>query len=75
MDYIREILLDERTLGRGWFKPEYIRRVLGEHIEGRVNHRLLIWSLLSFEWWNRLFLDDSAPGASARTAVRGATTA
>ena len=21
------------------------------------NHRLLIWSLLCFEWWNRLFID------------------
>ena len=23
----------------------------------KVNHRLLIWSLLCFEWWNRLFID------------------
>jgi len=57
MDYIREILLDERSLGRGYFKPDYIRRMLNEHLEGRINHRLLIWSLLSFEWWNRLFID------------------
>jgi asparagine synthase (glutamine-hydrolysing) len=57
MDYIREILLDPRTLSRGWFQEGYIRRTLDEHIEGRVNHRLLIWSLLCFEWWNRLFVD------------------
>jgi asparagine synthase (glutamine-hydrolysing) len=72
MDYIREILLDERTLSRGWFKPEYVRRVLNDHLEGRVNHRLLIWSLLSFEWWNRLFLDGDAPTALAsRRSVAG----
>jgi asparagine synthase (glutamine-hydrolysing) len=75
MDYVREILLDERTMSRGWFKPEYVRGVLNDHIEGRVNHRLLIWSLLSFEWWNRLFLDDSASDALPRPAARGASTA
>jgi len=72
MDYIRKILLDERTLSRGWFKPAYVQRVLNEHLEGRVNHRLLIWSLLSFEWWNRLFLDDTAPDALPHSASGGA---
>jgi asparagine synthase (glutamine-hydrolysing) len=61
MDYIQEILLDERALSRGHFNPDYVRRMLSEHISGRVNHRLLIWSLLSFEWWNRLFIDGEAP--------------
>jgi asparagine synthase (glutamine-hydrolysing) len=75
MDYIREILLDERTLSRGWFKPEYVRGVLNDHLEGRINHRLLIWSLLSFEWWNRLFLDEPAGDALARPAARSAFTA
>jgi asparagine synthase (glutamine-hydrolysing) len=57
MDYIRMMLLDSRTLDRGWFQEPYIQKVLDEHTAGRVNHRLLIWSLLCFEWWNRLFVD------------------
>jgi asparagine synthase (glutamine-hydrolysing) len=57
MDQIRALLLDPRTLERGWFRPEAVRRVLDEHVGGRHNNRLLIWSLLSFEWWNRLFVD------------------
>ena len=61
MDYIRTILLDDRSLSRGWFEPDAVRRTISEHIEGRVNHRLLLWSLLSFEWWNRLFLDGELP--------------
>ncbi len=61
MDYIRAILLDERSLSRGWFEPDAVRRTIAEHIEGRINHRLLLWSLLSFEWWNRLFLDGEMP--------------
>lgn len=61
MDYIRAMLLDERSLSRGWFEPDAVRRTISEHIEGRINHRLLLWSLLSFEWWNRLFLDGELP--------------
>jgi asparagine synthase (glutamine-hydrolysing) len=57
MMYIQKILLDRRTLDRGWFQEAYVRNILAEHVEGRVNHRLLIWSLLCFEWWNRLFID------------------
>jgi len=64
MDYIRRILLSERSLNRGYFQPAHIRRILTEHLEGRVNHRLLIWSLLSFEWWNRIFMDGESHVAS-----------
>lgn len=58
MDYIREILLDRRTLARGYFRPDYVQRIVRDHTLGRVNHRLVIWSLLSFEWWHRVFLDS-----------------
>ena len=59
MGYVRDILLNERALSRGFFNSKYIRRVVDEHTTGKVNHRLLLWSLLSFEWWNRTFLDES----------------
>ena len=43
-----EVLLDRRS-PRPRLLPSrrYVKRVLHEHLEGRVNHRLLIWSLLS----------------------------
>lgn len=58
MGYIREVLLQEKTLSRGFFNRDFIQRIVREHTDGKVNHRLLIWSLLSFEWWNRIFLDE-----------------
>jgi asparagine synthase (glutamine-hydrolysing) len=70
MDYIRETLLDPRSLNRGYFQPAYVKRVLEEHLQGRINHRLLIWSLLCFEWWNRLFMDGD--GAALGRAVDAA---
>jgi asparagine synthase (glutamine-hydrolysing) len=57
MEQIRSLLLDRRTLERGYFQPQALHRVLDEHEAGRRNNRLLIWSLLCFEWWNRLFID------------------
>lgn len=61
MNYVKTILLDRKTLSRGFFQEAFVRRVLEEHLSGAVNHRLLIWSLLSFEFWNRLFMDADGP--------------
>ena len=56
-DYIREILLDPKTLNRGYFKKEGIVQLLNEHIELRYNHSARIWALLVLELWFRLFVD------------------
>jgi asparagine synthase (glutamine-hydrolysing) len=61
MDYIKQVVLSDRALARGYFSPERVRAVVAEHAEGARNHRLLLWSLLSFEWWNRVFIDGDAP--------------
>jgi asparagine synthase (glutamine-hydrolysing) len=60
MEWIRSLLLDPRTLEREYFQPDYVRRVLDEHAAAQRNHRLLIWSLICFEWWNRLFVDGES---------------
>lgn len=57
LPYVKEVLLDRRTLRRGYVKPEFIKNVITDHVSGKVNNRLIIWSLLSFEWWCRIFLD------------------
>ncbi len=55
--YAREILLDERTLNRGYFKPDAIGRVLDEHASGRMFWHYQIWNLLMLEGWFRTFID------------------
>lgn len=57
MDYIKQILYDSRTVGRPWFEQDFVRRRLEEHFGGVNNHRLLIWSLLSFELLQRHYID------------------
>jgi len=56
-DYICEILLDPRTLNRGYFKKEGIERLLNDHIRLRYEHSARIWALLFLEMWFRVFID------------------
>ena len=56
-DEVEALLLNKRTLEREIFQPAGIRRILDEHYSEKANHRFLIWSLMVFEWWNRLFID------------------
>lgn len=55
--YIRELILAPRAVDRGYFQPSYLKRILDDHLSDRRNNRFLIWSLMCFEWWNRLFVD------------------
>lgn len=56
-NFVEEILLSERFLQRDIFRPGFVKRVLNEHFENRTDHRLLIWSLLCFEFWCRVWID------------------
>jgi asparagine synthase (glutamine-hydrolysing) len=56
--YINDLLHDPKARLYDFVNRKYVMQVLDEHTSGSVNHRLLIWSLLSFEWWCRLFLDS-----------------
>ncbi|MDV7393856.1 hypothetical protein RZS08_20930, partial [Arthrospira platensis SPKY1] len=53
----QEVLLNKRASSRDIIQPAYVKKIIDEHLSG-TNHRLLIWSLLSFEWWCKLFLDN-----------------
>ncbi|MFC1936376.1 asparagine synthase (glutamine-hydrolyzing) [Chloroflexota bacterium] len=35
--------------------PDYVQKRLNSHKTGVMNERLFIWSLLSFEWWLKVF--------------------
>jgi asparagine synthase (glutamine-hydrolysing) len=56
-EYIYNILLDERTQRRPYFNQEYINGILDQHMNGNKNHSELIGRLLTFELWNRQFID------------------
>ena len=57
IDYIKELLLDKKANIFNYFNYDVVKNLIEEHITGRQNRRLFIWSLLCFEWWNRIFLN------------------
>ncbi len=55
--YIKELLLSKRTVSADYINQDYIKEIVDDHINNHVNHRLLIWSFMNFEWWCRIFLN------------------
>ena len=56
-DRVRDILLDTRTLARGYFRPEYLNHVLERHRSGAEDLSRRIFSLLALELWHRKYID------------------
>lgn len=56
-DYVKELLLGKKNVSSEYINPEYVKKIVNEHINDKINHRLLIWSFLNFEWWCRIFLN------------------
>lgn len=59
--YVRRTLLDKRAACLDFIRRDCIEKTIREHCDQHINHRLLIWSFLCFEWWCRIFLDGQTP--------------
>lgn len=67
--YIRDLILSPRAVARGYFQHKALEKILEDHLADRRNHRFLIWSLMCFEWWNRIFVDrETLPELSTESA-------
>lgn len=56
-DMAYDVLLDGRARGRGYFRPEVVRRLLEEHVRLQADHSYRLWALLWLELWHRQFVD------------------
>ncbi len=61
IDYVRETLYGSDAAIYEFLDPDTVRRLVDEHLDGRENRRLLLWSLLCFEHWCRVFLRGAVP--------------
>lgn len=61
---LRPVIEDELSsarLGRlGFFDPKTIARLMNEHFEGRQNREGILWGLLCFSTWHRLYQEGPA---------------
>ncbi len=56
-DFMKSILLSELSLRRGIFRPDVVRKMVENHIEGRRDHGWQLWTLLMLEMWFQRFID------------------
>jgi asparagine synthase (glutamine-hydrolysing) len=56
IEYVRRLVMDPSARIYEYLRPDTVGTLVGEHLRGEKNRRLLIWSLICFEWWLRKFL-------------------
>jgi len=56
--YVKDLLLGENIASAEYINPDYVRKIVDEHCNKGINHRLLLWSFMCFEWWCKLFLHN-----------------
>jgi len=58
---LREMLTDELSPVRqrrlGYFEPSTVATLLEEHLTGRQNQERMLWALLCFSTWHRLYVE------------------
>ncbi len=55
---MQDLLSDETLRRRDFFEPVYVRRLMQQHLSGYCDHSTELWGLMSFEMWQRQFIDQ-----------------
>lgn len=61
IDFVRRRLFDGNALIYDYLDRDVVRSLVADHLDGRENRRLLVWSLLNLEEWCRIFLAGEHP--------------
>jgi asparagine synthase (glutamine-hydrolysing) len=61
LDWIEQLLLDERSLSRGYFRREAVQTLFREHRANYRDHYDRIWRLLNLELWQRVCIEADGP--------------
>jgi asparagine synthase (glutamine-hydrolysing) len=56
INYVRRVLYNENARIYDFMHQGVVQSLIDEHLQGKQNRRLLIWSLLNFENWCKQYL-------------------
>jgi asparagine synthase (glutamine-hydrolysing) len=56
--FLREVVLSEKALRRGLFKPEAVKQLIELHVRGERDYSHQLWTLLMLELWFQRFIDS-----------------
>jgi asparagine synthase (glutamine-hydrolysing) len=60
IEFVRRALYRPDAMIYEYLDRDTVHALLDDHLNGRENRRLLIWSLLNFEYWCRIFVRGEA---------------
>lgn len=74
LETIRALLLEPRSLERGYFRREAIAKLFDEHRARHRDNYDRIWRLLNLELWHRVCLEGESHEEAAEPEIRMAST-
>ncbi len=62
-DFTLAFLAPEQVRRSGLLDPQAVQRLIGDHMAGRRDYSLQLWSLLALEAWYRMYIEDQVGDA------------
>ncbi len=56
MEFVKRTLINRNARIYNWLDGDIVQFLINEHLSGKTNYRLLIWSLLNVEEWSKQLL-------------------
>jgi asparagine synthase (glutamine-hydrolysing) len=66
LDDLERMLLEPRSVERGFFRAESLKRIFAEHRSKFRDHGNRIWRLINLEVWQRVAIDREPAEAVAQ---------
>ena len=58
-DYVNQVLSDEKIIEMGYFRSDFIDKLLSEHFSSRKDNGYQIWGLMTLSlWWEKYITRD-----------------
>ena len=64
-EFITSFLSREHIARSGLLNHETVSQLIGDHLSGRRNYSMQLWSILALEAWNRMYIEDGVTDGSA----------
>jgi asparagine synthase (glutamine-hydrolysing) len=75
LDDLERMLLEQRSVERGLFRPEAIKKMFSEHRLKSRDHGNRIWRLLNLEIWFRVMIEGEPMETAAVAGISSQTAA
>jgi hypothetical protein len=63
-ELVRQIVPESNVIGK-YFNQSFVRNLVTRRLSSRHRrYQVLLWQLLGFHFWHRIFIDSEEPGAS-----------